>query len=57
VGATFKIYLNPLVNWLWIGSLVFLVGIVIAAWPRPEGSTSRVARHAVVEARHASGAD
>ena len=26
VGATFKIYLNPLVNWLWIGSLLFLVG-------------------------------
>ena len=35
-GATFKIYVNPLVNWLWIGSLVFLVGILIAAWPRPE---------------------
>jgi cytochrome c-type biogenesis protein CcmF len=32
-GATFKIYVNPLVNWLWIGSLLFLVGIIIAAWP------------------------
>jgi hypothetical protein len=24
------------VNWLWIGSLVFLLGILIAAWPRQE---------------------
>jgi cytochrome c-type biogenesis protein CcmF len=33
IGATFKIYVNPLVNWLWMGSLLFLIGIVIAAWP------------------------
>jgi len=33
MGATFKIYVNPLVNWLWIGSLLFLAGIVFAAWP------------------------
>ena len=32
-GATFKIYVNPLVNWLWMGSLLFMVGIVIAALP------------------------
>jgi cytochrome c-type biogenesis protein CcmF len=32
-GATFKIFVNPLVNWLWLGSLLFLVGVVIAAWP------------------------
>jgi cytochrome c-type biogenesis protein CcmF len=35
-GATFKIYVNPLVNWLWLGSLLFLVGVVIAAWPEKE---------------------
>lgn len=35
-GATFKIYVNPLVNWLWIGSLVFLVGIIFSAWPDKE---------------------
>jgi cytochrome c-type biogenesis protein CcmF len=33
IGATFKIYVNPLVNWLWLGSLLFLAGIIIAAWP------------------------
>jgi cytochrome c-type biogenesis protein CcmF len=35
-GATFKIFVNPLVNWLWIGSFVFLAGIIIAAWPDKE---------------------
>jgi len=42
-GATFKIYVNPLVNWLWLGSLLFMAGIVIAAWPDkdPEHVTVR----------------
>ncbi|NWG06681.1 MAG: heme lyase CcmF/NrfE family subunit [Chloroflexi bacterium] len=45
-GATFKIYVNPLVNWLWLGSLLFLVGIVIAAWAEkdPERVTVRAGR-------------
>jgi len=40
-GATFKIFVNPLVNWLWIGALVFLVGILIAAWPDRDGEVVR----------------
>lgn len=32
-GATFKIYLNPLVNWLWAGGIVFILGTLVAAWP------------------------
>jgi cytochrome c-type biogenesis protein CcmF len=32
-GATFKIYVNPLVNFLWTGGLVFIVGMLVAAWP------------------------
>ena len=40
-GATFKIFVNPLVNWLWLGSFLFLAGIFIAAWPEKE--TERVA--------------
>jgi cytochrome c-type biogenesis protein CcmF len=35
-GATFKIFVNPLVNWLWLGSFIFLAGIIIAAWPERE---------------------
>jgi cytochrome c-type biogenesis protein CcmF len=45
-GATFKIFVNPLVNWLWLGSLLFLVGIFIAAWPDqdPERVTVRAGK-------------
>ena len=42
IGATFKIYHNPLVNWLWIGGLVFILGTMIAAWPDKDPDTSRV---------------
>lgn len=31
--ATFRIFLNPLVNWLWIGSVVLTFGTIIAVWP------------------------
>jgi cytochrome c-type biogenesis protein CcmF len=40
-GATFKIYHNPLVNWLWLGGLVFIIGTLVAAWPDPDPETSR----------------
>ncbi|HEY2980878.1 MAG TPA: heme lyase CcmF/NrfE family subunit [Anaerolineales bacterium] len=51
-GATFKIYVNPLVNWLWIGSFVFLFGILIAAWPdrEPDYETARAAQPAQPQA-------
>jgi cytochrome c-type biogenesis protein CcmF len=54
-GATFKIFVNPLVNWLWVGSLVFLVGIVIAAWP--DKDPERVTVQAGKRVRQASAAD
>jgi cytochrome c-type biogenesis protein CcmF len=31
--ATFKAFVNPLVNWLWLGGLVFILGTAVAAWP------------------------
>jgi cytochrome c-type biogenesis protein CcmF len=34
--APFKVYHNPLVNWLWIGSLMFIFGFLVAAWPERE---------------------
>jgi cytochrome c-type biogenesis protein CcmF len=34
-SATFKIHRNPLVNWIWIGSYVFLVGSLAIMWPQP----------------------
>jgi cytochrome c-type biogenesis protein CcmF len=32
-GATFKVYLNPLVKWLWIGTWVFIAGVIVATLP------------------------
>lgn len=35
-SAPLKVYYNPLVNWLWLGALVFIFGTLIAAWPDPD---------------------
>ena len=40
-GATFKIYHNPLVNWLWLGAFVFILGTLIAAWPEKDPEEAR----------------
>lgn len=34
-AATFRIFLNPLINWIWAGGIVFVIGTLIAAWPDP----------------------
>jgi cytochrome c-type biogenesis protein CcmF len=34
--ATVRIYLNPLVNWVWTGGIIFIFGTMIAAWPDPK---------------------
>ena len=54
VGATFKIFINPLVNWLWIGSLVFLIGVIIAAWPHKEFEPSTVSAARQVYQAHSA---
>jgi len=33
--ATFRVYLNPLINWVWAGGAIFVIGTLIAAWPDP----------------------
>jgi cytochrome c-type biogenesis protein CcmF len=35
-GATFKVYHNPLVNFVWLGGLIFILGTLVAAWPDRE---------------------
>ena len=32
-AATFKVFRNPLVLWLWMGAFVFILGTLVAAWP------------------------
>ena len=40
--AAFQIVVNPLVNWIWIGGGVLLVGTLIAAWPRRRARAKEV---------------
>jgi len=53
-GATFKIYHNPLVNWLWLGGFVFIIGTLVAAWPDRDPQkhkiSARSASHATAKA-------
>jgi cytochrome c-type biogenesis protein CcmF len=34
-AISLKVYLNPLVQWLWIGGLIFALGTLIIMWPDP----------------------
>ncbi len=56
-SATFKIFVNPLVNWLWIGALVFFVGILIAAWPDRDPEYVSARERAKQRAEQPSAAD
>ncbi|HTX92449.1 MAG TPA: cytochrome c-type biogenesis CcmF C-terminal domain-containing protein [Anaerolineales bacterium] len=44
----FKVYHNPLVMWLWVGSFVFILGILITAWPEREIEPAAVRVNATV---------
>ncbi len=32
--ASFKVYINPLMSWMWAGGLVMILGVLVSAWPR-----------------------
>jgi cytochrome c-type biogenesis protein CcmF len=55
-GATFKVYHNPLVNWLWAGSILFIFGALVAVWPDKEPEYES-ARERARTARQTSAAD
>ncbi len=42
--ATFRVFYNPMINWVWFGSVVFTIGTLIAAWPDPREEKVTVAR-------------
>jgi len=56
-GATFKIYVNPLVNWLWIGSITFIFGVIFAAWPDKDPADEPVRRKVSAGNQQPSAAD
>ena len=33
--ATFKVFINPMVSWIWIGGMVLILGTLVAVWPMP----------------------
>ena len=40
--AQFRVLVSPMVFWIWIGSLIVIIGAVIAAWPAVGGVRDRV---------------
>lgn len=41
--ASFHVYINPFINWIWVGSIVMVLGFVISFW---NWETARSARRA-----------
>jgi cytochrome c-type biogenesis protein CcmF len=53
--VTFKVIVNPLVTWMWIGGLIALAGALIAIWPtrgRRRGALVRTEGDARKEAKY-----
>lgn len=50
--ASFQVYINPLINWLWVGSIVMIFGFILAFWQiEPRTSTVPLRRAAGVPAK------
>ncbi|MGK7345174.1 MAG: heme lyase CcmF/NrfE family subunit [Candidatus Nitrospinota bacterium M3_3B_026] len=45
-SATFKVHINPLVKWLWLGGLMMSIGAILAMWPDRREKKRFLARHA-----------
>lgn len=43
-SATFYVFVNPLVSWIWIGGLVLVIGGLISWWPEPKPQPMRSSR-------------
>jgi cytochrome c-type biogenesis protein CcmF len=46
---------NPLVTWIWIGSLIVLLGSIIALWPAPDLLRSRLSSTSAARAAKGAG--
>lgn len=49
-SATIRMYLTPLINWVWTGGIIFIIGTLIAAWPDPLDEKLAVAQRLVATA-------
>jgi cytochrome c-type biogenesis protein CcmF len=50
-GATFRVFRNPLVYWLWVGAYLFIAGTLVAAWPDRDPATEKVRVPAMAAAK------
>jgi len=41
--ANFRVNVNPLVTWIWVGGAIAVIGGLVAIWPAPEARRRRVA--------------
>jgi cytochrome c-type biogenesis protein CcmF len=54
-AAIFKVIVNPLVTWMWLGGLIALIGALTALWPsrgRRRGALVRTETDALKEAKY-----
>jgi cytochrome c-type biogenesis protein CcmF len=52
-AATFHVYLNPLVSWVWIGGMVLTIGTLITLLPDPrEFSGGAAVKKSTAQQRH-----
>jgi cytochrome c-type biogenesis protein CcmF len=49
-AATFRVIVNPLVTWMWIGGLIALAGALIGLWPSRRARRARVGADSELEA-------
>ena len=40
--ANFRVNVNPLVSWIWVGGAIAVLGGLVAIWPAPEARRRRV---------------
>jgi cytochrome c-type biogenesis protein CcmF len=43
-SATFTVYVNPLINWVWLGGLLMVLGFFLAFWRMSPETVVRPAR-------------
>jgi cytochrome c-type biogenesis protein CcmF len=51
--ASFKMYINPLMSWMWIGGVVMILGVLVSAWPRRSLQMAEAAQRAPAGAQPA----
>jgi cytochrome c-type biogenesis protein CcmF len=47
--AVFQVFVNPLVNWIWLGGVLMIVGTVVAVWPSAAERRAAEARARALE--------